>query len=193
VSRNNLAYAYQSAGRLGEAIPLFEQTLADSERVLGTDHPRTLALRNNLAGAYETAGRLGEAIPLFEQALADSERVLGADDPHTLVSRNNLAYAHLMAWQPNQILTDNAGLPSLWEPVLAAAIAVARGRAEPVVATALQAVLDQLATDDDWAALVPALRRIVAGHRGAGLLEGLDTIDMVIAGDLLDRLNDERA
>ena len=34
-SRNNLAGAYQSAGRLGEAIPLYEQTLADSVRVLG--------------------------------------------------------------------------------------------------------------------------------------------------------------
>jgi hypothetical protein len=61
--RNNLAYAYESAGRLGEAIPLFEQTLADSLRVLGEDHPHTLASRNNLAYAYESAGRLGEASP----------------------------------------------------------------------------------------------------------------------------------
>ena len=41
-SRNNLAGAYQSAGRLDEAIPLYEQTLADRERVLGADHPDTL-------------------------------------------------------------------------------------------------------------------------------------------------------
>ena len=50
-SRHNLAAAYEAAGRLGEAIPLFEQTLADRERVLGPDHPDTLASRNNLAGA----------------------------------------------------------------------------------------------------------------------------------------------
>ena len=80
-SRNNLADAYQAAGRLGEAIPLYEQTLADRERVLGADHPDTLTSRNNLAGAYEAAGRLGEAIPLYEQTLADRERVLGADHP----------------------------------------------------------------------------------------------------------------
>jgi YD repeat-containing protein len=60
-SRNNLAYAYRSAGRLGEAIPLYEQTLADRERLLGPEHPDTLTSRNNLAYAYESAGRLDEA------------------------------------------------------------------------------------------------------------------------------------
>jgi tetratricopeptide (TPR) repeat protein len=93
-SRNNLAYAYQSAGRLGEAVPLYERTLADYERVLGADHPHTLTSRNNLAYAYRAAGRLGEAVPLFERALADRERVLGGDHPDTLNSRNNLAYAY---------------------------------------------------------------------------------------------------
>ena len=44
---------------MGEAIPLYEQTLTDSERVLGADHPNTLTSRNNLAYAYQTAGRLG--------------------------------------------------------------------------------------------------------------------------------------
>ena len=57
-SRNNLAFAYQDAGRLEEAIPLFERTLADSEQVLGETHPNTLGSRNNLAGAYQAAGRL---------------------------------------------------------------------------------------------------------------------------------------
>lgn len=49
ISRNNLASAYQAAGRLAEAIPILEQTLADSERVLGTDHPDTKGLRASLA------------------------------------------------------------------------------------------------------------------------------------------------
>ncbi|MFC7906187.1 tetratricopeptide repeat protein, partial [Streptomyces nigra] len=63
-SRNHLAYAYQSAGDLGRAIPLFEQTLTDCVRVLGEDHPDTLTSRNHLAGAYRSAGDLGRAIPL---------------------------------------------------------------------------------------------------------------------------------
>jgi len=96
-SRNNLAGAYQAAGRLDEAIPLYEQVLADRMRVLGPDHPHTLTFRNNLAGAYQAAGRLDEAIPLYEQVLADRMRVLGDNHPHTLTSRNNLAYAYQAA------------------------------------------------------------------------------------------------
>ena len=34
-SRNNLAAAYETAGRLGDAIALHEASLADRERVLG--------------------------------------------------------------------------------------------------------------------------------------------------------------
>ncbi|MFF4542172.1 tetratricopeptide repeat protein [Streptomyces aureus] len=93
-SRNNLAYAYESAGNLGRAIPLFEQTLNDRTRVLGADHPSTLGSRNNLAAAYQSAGNLGRAIPLFEQTLTDTVRLLGADHPDTLTSRNNLAAAY---------------------------------------------------------------------------------------------------
>ncbi|ESP95707.1 nephrocystin (plasmid) [Streptomyces sp. GBA 94-10 4N24] len=79
---------------MGRAIPLYERTLADSERVLGPDHPDTLLSRHNLAGAYESAGDLGRAIPLYERTLADSERVLGPDHPDTLLSRHNLAGAY---------------------------------------------------------------------------------------------------
>lgn len=50
-SRSNLAYAYQSAGRLDEAITLFEQVLADAERVLGAAHPTTRTIQENLAAA----------------------------------------------------------------------------------------------------------------------------------------------
>ena len=71
ISRNNLACAYRDAGRLSEAIDLFEQVLAGRLRTLEPDHLDILAFRNNLAGAYELAERLDDAIPLFEQNLAD--------------------------------------------------------------------------------------------------------------------------
>ena len=51
-SRADLAEAYASAGRLREAITLYERNLADAERVLGADHPDTLASRADLAEAY---------------------------------------------------------------------------------------------------------------------------------------------
>jgi hypothetical protein len=103
-SRNNLAYAYRSAGRVSEAIVLYEQTLTDRERVLGADHPSTLTSRNDLAGAYESAGRVSEAIALYEQTLTESERVLGADHLSTLTSRNNLAYAYRSAGQVSEAI-----------------------------------------------------------------------------------------
>ena len=65
-SRNNLAYAYRSAGRLDQAIPLYEEVLADRVRLLGDDHPQTLTSRNNLAGAYKAAGRPDDAEVLFD-------------------------------------------------------------------------------------------------------------------------------
>ena len=104
-SRNNLAYAYESAGRLEEAITLFEQVLPDSIRVLGEDHPDTLTIRNNLAGAYQSAGRLTEAITLYEQVLPDSTRVLGEDHPDTLTIRNNLAGAYYAAGRLEEAIT----------------------------------------------------------------------------------------
>ena len=77
-----------------DSIELYEQVLAERERVLGADHPDTLTVRNNLAGAYYSVGRFGEAIELYEQVLAEYERVLGADHPDTLAVRNNLAHAY---------------------------------------------------------------------------------------------------
>ena len=92
--RNNLALAYESVGRFGEAIELFEQVLDERERVLAADHPDMLAVRNNLAGAYESVGRFGEAIDVWEELLLDCQRVLGADHSVTLTVRNNLALAY---------------------------------------------------------------------------------------------------
>ena len=94
-SRNNLAGAYRDAGRLDEAIALYEQILEDRTRILGPEHPDTLLSRNNLAYTYQDAGRLDEAIALYEQTLEDRTRILGPHHPNTLTSRNNLASAYL--------------------------------------------------------------------------------------------------
>jgi len=41
------------AGDLGRAIPLYEQTLTGSVRVLGGDHPQTQIVRDILAAARQ--------------------------------------------------------------------------------------------------------------------------------------------
>ena len=93
-SRNSLAAAYLAAGRVAEAIPLFEQILAVRQRVLGPDDSETLISQNNLASAYQDAGRTAEAIRLYELNLEIRERLLGPDHPSTLNSRGNLAAAY---------------------------------------------------------------------------------------------------
>ena len=103
-SRNNLAGAYCDAGRLNEAITLYEQTLKDRTRILGPHHPDTLLSRNNLANAYQETGRLNEAIPLHGQTLEDRTRILGPHHPRTLTSRDNLAYAYQHAGRIDEVI-----------------------------------------------------------------------------------------
>ncbi|WP_136193439.1 tetratricopeptide repeat protein [Actinomyces procaprae] len=83
-------------GRPQEALSL-TTTVDVQARVLGPDHPDTLASRHNLAAAYESAGKVEESISLFEQVLQDRLRILGPDHPDTLTSRNNLAAAYRAA------------------------------------------------------------------------------------------------
>ena len=103
-SRNNLAGAYHAAGKLDQAIPLFEQNLTDQEQILGPRHPDTLTSRNNLAAAYHAAGNLDQAITLYEQTLTDTEQVLGPRHPQTLASRGNLALAYRDAGDLDQAI-----------------------------------------------------------------------------------------
>ncbi|WP_344915074.1 tetratricopeptide repeat protein [Streptosporangium oxazolinicum] len=100
LSLQNQAGQYlEAVGDLSRAIPLFEQTLTDFRRVLGEDHPETLASRNNLAYTYKLAGQLDKAVLLYEQTLTGFRRVLGEDHPSTLTSRSNLAGAYESAGQ----------------------------------------------------------------------------------------------
>jgi len=75
------------------AIPIYEATLPEFQRVLGFRHPNTLTSSNHLAQAYQAAGDLARAMPLYEATLAERERVLGPDHPGTVASRQQLAQA----------------------------------------------------------------------------------------------------
>ncbi|WP_229910093.1 tetratricopeptide repeat protein [Streptomyces flavofungini] len=89
------AAAYRTGqGSLTPAIQALQRALITETRLLGGDHPDTLASRGNLAYAYGAAGDLGRAISLHERTLQETERVLGEDHPDTLTSRNNLASAY---------------------------------------------------------------------------------------------------
>jgi hypothetical protein len=98
-ARDSLAAAYQAAGRVADAIPLFEYVLVARQRVLGPRDADTLTSQNNLAATYQDAGRHAEAILLFKLTLAARQRLLGADHPSTLDSQADLADAYRAADQ----------------------------------------------------------------------------------------------
>ena len=84
-SRNNLAVAYYAAGRLSEAIALFEATLKTAETKLGPDHPDTLKSRNNLADGLPGRRPHRRGHPrCTRQTLKLMEAKLGPDHPDTL-------------------------------------------------------------------------------------------------------------
>ena len=94
---NNLANSYQLAGRLADALPLYEEGLVRSRAKMGPDHLDTLIALNNLAMAYQNAGRLIEALPLFLESLDARRARMGPDHPATFVAMNNLALAYQQA------------------------------------------------------------------------------------------------
>jgi tetratricopeptide (TPR) repeat protein len=97
LSRGNLAAAYETAGRLNDAITVLQSLLAEREAMLGRRDPATLAVCASLAHAYQTAGRLKDAILLYERTLADQAQALGTGHPGTLAVRANLAAAYQAA------------------------------------------------------------------------------------------------
>jgi tetratricopeptide (TPR) repeat protein len=113
VARDRLAAAYSAAGRLAEALPIFETALADRESALGPEHPDTVSARVNLARCHTAAGRHAEAIVAFEQALPQSERLFGIAHRDTLAIRADLAAAYRTAGRPGDSV-------ALYERTLAA-------------------------------------------------------------------------
>jgi tetratricopeptide (TPR) repeat protein len=104
MSMNNLALAYQSAGRPALAVPLLEKTLEFTRARLGADHRDTLTCMSNLATVYQATRKLELAVPLYEDILKVSRASLGADHPDTLVRMNNLAAGYHAAGKPDVAL-----------------------------------------------------------------------------------------
>jgi Tetratricopeptide repeat len=73
------------------ARPLLERAFELHRKLLGEDHPETLASATNLAGDLSTLGEYAGARQLDEDTLTRRRRVLGEDHPDTLISASNLA------------------------------------------------------------------------------------------------------
>ncbi|GIC93461.1 uncharacterized protein Aud_009949 [Aspergillus udagawae] len=87
-------------GQWDDAEVAFTQVLEMRKRVLGPDHPSTLASMAALASTYWGQGRWNEAEKLEVQVIETSKTVLGAEHPDTLISMMNLAstYSNQGRW-----------------------------------------------------------------------------------------------
>ncbi len=90
---DNLGAAIASQGRLDEAVPLFEQALAERRYFLSADHPRLADSLNNVGRSYLDLGQPERAEELHRQALQIREQALGPNHSRTALSLDNLAYA----------------------------------------------------------------------------------------------------
>ena len=78
-------------GRLEDALPLLERSLAIGEKALGPEHPTVGTTLNHLGSLLKEMGRKQEALPLLERALPMYEQKLGVDHKKTIVCAENLA------------------------------------------------------------------------------------------------------
>ena len=69
--------------RVHSGAVLFQQAGDDSERLLGIDHPDTLARRASLANTYCSVGRLADAKTLLRDTADHCAQVLPPGDPLT--------------------------------------------------------------------------------------------------------------
>ena len=69
---NNLALVLQYQGKYDEAEKMHRQTLELMEKVLGVDHPSTLASLNNLASVLQYQGKYDEAEKMHRHTLKAS-------------------------------------------------------------------------------------------------------------------------
>ncbi|QKV91368.1 serine/threonine protein kinase [Streptomyces sp. NA02950] len=79
-------------GRWREAAELHRAVAAERERLLGPDHPDTLASRYEIAFALGRLDRPGEALRAYTEVAAARERVLGPVHPDTLAARQETAF-----------------------------------------------------------------------------------------------------
>ncbi|MFE4703153.1 tetratricopeptide repeat protein [Streptomyces sp. NPDC056738] len=92
VGRHNAGLSLGRLGRWAEAGEIHRSVAAERERLLGPDHPDTLASRYEVGFTLSRTGRPGEALGEYARVAQARERVLGVDHPDTLAARQEMAY-----------------------------------------------------------------------------------------------------
>ena len=89
--RDTIGWTYRDLGLYPEAQKQLERALELRRRVLGPEHPDTLASMSNLGWIYDREGKYAQAEALLVEASAIERRVLGPEHPQTLGSMESLA------------------------------------------------------------------------------------------------------
>jgi non-specific serine/threonine protein kinase/serine/threonine-protein kinase len=88
--QHSLADTYVKIGLFPQALSMAEPALETRRRVLGDDHPQTLATMVNMGRLLYEMGRYDDASAYLTEALEGLRRVQGNDHPHTLNAINNM-------------------------------------------------------------------------------------------------------
>ncbi|RYP19951.1 hypothetical protein DL767_009563 [Monosporascus sp. MG133] len=86
-----IGVSYDILGKYKDAELVLRPAVELGEKVLGREHPDTLARMNSLAAVLYNLGEYEEAKQMHRQILELKEKVLGREHPETLISMDNLA------------------------------------------------------------------------------------------------------
>jgi len=89
--RQTIGKTYRDLGLYPDAQRQVERALDLRHRILGEEHPDTLATMNELATLYRDQGKYPQAERLFTKVLEVRRRALGEEHPDTLATINDLA------------------------------------------------------------------------------------------------------
>jgi tetratricopeptide (TPR) repeat protein/class 3 adenylate cyclase len=86
-----IGWVLYDQGQYQQVESVLREVLKERERLLGPEHPDTIAVRHYIARALSRQGRYAEAETEYRVVLKIKENVLGPEHPDTLKTRNNLA------------------------------------------------------------------------------------------------------
>src|SRR5262249_22023488 len=113
MARSNLAMVMQSKSHYADALELQQQALATARKMLGAEHPLTLAMTRDAALSYAHLGRYAKARPLMEELLATQRKKAGADHPAVAGVEINLGALLLdmgAVDEAERVLTDSLAI-----------------------------------------------------------------------------------
>jgi tetratricopeptide (TPR) repeat protein len=179
-------YSLADAGLTGPTVAWWRELAGDSSRILGPDHPDTVAVGSLLADALLAAGDAAEAVTWSQWVLASRASVLGPDHPGTITAQVSLGRALVAGGKAGDAVRvlaeaaghservrgpDDAGTLAVRDEYAAACVAA--GQTAEAIGSCKRslAVRERLHGPADPATLAASLR-LAAAYLAAGKFKG---------------------